>query len=197
MNAMEPINRIYEVARAISRDTRARVQSEVAEVLLRPPLNAWEMIIEGRRQSGLHGTLSTAGKSLVQYANEPSRPFVKRAVKNLLTAVEELREYRPEYRPCERILPAADAHECGLSDGPVSYSTWAPTAASVSRLDELRDRVKVKLIELRSLFEWHNDPTSRFLRVAKEAAKAVLEPTAAMLVGEWLEKLERGEVATA
>jgi hypothetical protein len=73
------------------------------------------------------------------------------------------------------------------------YTTWAPTADSVARLDELRARVRVRLIEAESLFEWYDSPASRLLAVMRRATSVLLEPTAAALVVDWLTSLERGE----
>lgn len=193
MTPAEPIADIFAVARAVSVETRARVREELADFLVARPTAAWGELIEQRRKNGTCVRLAAAGKRLVRLSVAESRPFVTRAAKNLIRAVRDLAEYRPEYGEKVHVVCADDARELRLSQAETTFATWTPTAASVARLDELRDVVKVKVLELRSLFEYHTDPVSRFLSVAQQAAAVVLEPTAAGLVAAWCENLKRGE----
>ncbi len=197
MTPADPINAIFAVARSISMETRARVREELDDLLICRPVAVWGELVERRRKNGTCATLATAGKQLVRLSVAEARPFVNRAAKNLIRAVRDLAEFTPEYGERLHVVAAEDARELRLSRYAVTYTTWTPTDASVKRLDELRDRVKVRVIELRALFEYHPDPMSRFLAVAQQAAAVVLEPTAAGLVAGWLANLEASEPAHA
>ena len=155
-------------------------------------------ILADREKNGTRRVLMSAGREVVKMASERDSPSLRppHVVRKVLRSVKELAEFTPEFATHEHTVPATTARLLSLDSREMTLQTWAPTPASVIRLDELRDRVKVAFIHLHSLFEWHDTPASRFLAVAKRVAGVVLEPTAARLVGDWLEKLDRGDAAT-
>jgi hypothetical protein len=53
--------------------------------------------------------LTAAGRALVALAAPEARPFVRRAVANLLAAVGELADYRAEYVPTTHEMSAEQA----------------------------------------------------------------------------------------
>jgi hypothetical protein len=192
----EPIDTIYRLAVVYSRETRGQVVADLDGLNLDAP-ERWRELVNQRSKDGSSRTLRAAGRSLVKLASDPAKPYVRRAVKKLLDAVKDLAEFRPDFAEQEQVVPAAVARRLSLGRGAVAVATRRPTAASVARLDELRNGVRVALIHLDELFERYDTPAARFLAVARRVASVVLEPTAAKLVAGWLERLERGDSAAA
>lgn len=195
MTIPEPIDQIYRAACGYSRQARDRVTTELNDLVFDSPRGEWEQLRAARTKGGTARSLSAAGRALIESASPVARPYVTRAVRRLLAAVTALAEYQPEHVRQQHVVPASIARRMGLGRL-ASFATWAPTTASVIRLDDLRTQVRVALITLASLFEEHATPAARVLTVAQRVAAVVLEPTAAALVQQWCASLER-EPATA
>ena len=178
-----PVARLLSIAVSVSRAARNRVSSDL---LHRP---------DDSRDSTSLILLWGAGDAVVKLASVTARPYVRRAVGNVITVVEELAAFAPEYVEVQHFVPAAIARRMGLGDGAISYSMWSATSASVQRLDEIRNRAKVRFVELASLFEIHADPLARILSVGRRVADCVLTPTPAAKVAAWADKLESGDAA--
>lgn len=186
-NPPEQIQAIYQTAMVISRDTRARVAADLAGAPSVLPDRLWGAIIDSRRQAGVCAKLAAAGKQIVRASNPTSRRYVSRAVRNLIAAVRELGEFHPKY--VEQVEVKSEA------SGETVARRWKPTVASVARLDDLRKIVRVRLIEVDSMFDVFEDPMARLLSVMQRAAAVVLEPTMAAKVVAWCHNLESGDRA--
>jgi hypothetical protein len=188
MQATEHINAIYRTAVTYSRESRDCVREHLAGLQFDRPAGVWREMIGQRKTGSATKTLKVAGQAIVNLASETHVKHVRAAVKDLLTAVNNLAEFVPTYYRMRNTIPAAIRARMACGDG--EFVTWEPTAESVAELDRLRNVVRVRLIELDSLFMSYPDQLARVMDVAKRIAGFVLEPTAAKLVGEWLVKID-------
>ena len=188
----QAVSDIYNVAVTYSRVTRELIASDAGDFLFAAPVNRWRKIIDQRQAAPPRTTLTAAGRAVVKLASPSARKYVRRAVGNLLASVDELAAFVPEYAPLEHVVSAEESQELSLGETAMSWHTWTPTGASAARFDELRAEVRVRLVELSSLFEEYPDPLARVLSVMRRIAGCVLEPTMAAKVAAWCGNLERG-----
>ena len=150
---------VYQIARAVSVETRQQVHCDLDGLVFDPPAAR-----VGRASSpSVPPGRPPAARLWLQPGDllpEPGRnicgPCGART-KALLAAVADLAEFTPEYEPHELEIPVGIAQRMGWRRDR-TFHTWTPTAASVARLDELRVKVRLKLIELDSLYEAFPDP---------------------------------------
>lgn len=185
------IGGIVSTAVRLSRETRERVATELRDVLLSPRRDAWLSLLAER--SADRG-LVAAARTLPRLASPTLRPFVRRAVGRLLEALGDLAAWCPEYAQRTLVVPERVARRVWGGSG-FRTRTWSPTAESVTRLDELRAVVYVRLVEVQELFADHPDPLARVCTVARRIAGVVLPPTTAAVVGEWFGRLATGDRA--
>ncbi len=188
---------VYHIAREVSRETRQMVASDLDGFVFDPPASRWDSIIAERVAEGHQQRAVAATRQLLARTRPECIRAVQRTTKALLKAVADLAEFVPEYEPHELELPASIAKRMGFRRRDRTFYSWTPTAASVARLDELRVKVRLRLIELDSLYEDFPDPLARLLAVAARAAHTILSPTTATLVSTWCERLRAGEETAA
>jgi len=188
--ATRQINRIFAQALIVSRVARARVSDWLfLDLMPEPPADDCLDLLD-RQQ------LDAAAAKLCELASPETHRGVQRVVEGLVAAVEELAAFVAEYRIGELVIPEAIARR--LWDGGEDRSPiWTATVESLARLDGLRQRVRVRLIEADELFRQHPDPLSRLCAVAARVSEVVLPPPRAGVVGEWFQKLRKGDAAAA
>lgn len=187
--ALDHVQAIYRAAREVSWETRGELASSLAGLNLIDPAERWEDIIRRRTEGRLTQGVRAAGGKVVNLAGagELGRA-VRRAVRNLVEAVGELAGYRPGFETVEielRDLPP----EWGIGPG-ASVTEYRPTPASVARLDELRQAVFVRLVELDELLRDHPDPIARVLAVLRRIAVRLVPTAEGARVARWCERME-------
>ncbi len=187
--ATDYVQEIYRAAREVSWETRGELASSLHGLNLIDPAERWEDILRRRTESRVTQSVRAAGGKVVKLAGAGvHRSVVRRVVKILEEAVDELASYRPGFDTVEfelRDLPP----EWGI--GPdATVTEYRPTAATLTRLDDLRQAVFVALIGLDELLKGHPDPAAHALAVLRRAVVKLLPTAEGARVGRWCERME-------
>ncbi|MFO0799201.1 MAG: hypothetical protein U0804_17165 [Gemmataceae bacterium] len=179
---MEYVRSIYHTAREVSHETRRELAGHLDGGTYADPRPRWEHVLAGRAGRGIGRSVSAAGNRVTRAAAAGQLGgHVRHAVQSLVRAVEELAGFVPAYETWTRY----DEH---LER---DVSVYMPTAESVEHLDELRQRVYVRLVELDEALRGYPDPLGRLLAVMKRVAVRLLPTAEAARMCRWVERLER------
>jgi hypothetical protein len=179
----EHVREIYQLARECSHETRRELAGHVAGGTYTDPRPRWEHVLAERAGRGVTQKVTTAGGCVTRAAaagQHRPRPAVRLTVKNLVRAVEELTAFVPEYDEWTHYVEHLDR----------DVAVFIPTAESVEHLDQLRQRVFVRLVELDEVLRDYPDPLARVLAVAKRITLKLLPTAEAARVTRWFERLE-------
>lgn len=179
------VREIYQTAREVSHETRGVLATHLDGGTYSDPGPKWEHVLAERAGRGVTRAVASAGGRVTRAAAAAGQrrpgPAVRLAVKNVVRAVEELAAFVPEYETLTRYDDHLEA----------DVSRYEPTAQSVEHLDQLRQRVFVRLVELDEQFRSYPDPLSRLNSVNQRTAHK-LHPTAeAARLGRWFERMEQ------
>src|SRR4051812_15366387 len=101
------ISDVLDLATSLSVESRQIVQCELADLPFEPRHADWlDLIRERSADRDRERRLTAAAKLIPRFATPTLRPFVKRAVARLLTAVRDLASWAPAYRETECVVSA-------------------------------------------------------------------------------------------
>jgi hypothetical protein len=179
---LEDIREIYELARECSHETRRELAGHIAGGSYLDPRPRWEHVLASRAGRGVTRSVSAAGNRVTRAAAAGQLGGnVRHAVRSLVRAVEELASFAPVYDTEEHYEPFLEEW----------ITVYVPTAESVAGLDQLRERVFTRLVELDEALREYPDPLGRVLAVMKRTAARLLPTAEAARVCRWVERLER------
>jgi hypothetical protein len=179
--ALQHVREIYLAALAVSHEARAELAGDLRGPSHDNPDLRWGDILRRREQAGVNTVVQRAGRQVVRVAGAGDRGReVRRAVKNLTTAVEELASFTPAYGVGEQYVFELDEW----------VACFYPDEECAIRLDELRQRVHTRLVELDELLRDHPDPLARVLAVLRRIAVKLTPTAEGARLGRWFERLE-------